>query len=51
MENTVEEALNQTDLCIICTEWDEIRNLDLDTFSLYMKTPIVLDGLELLEIG
>ena len=44
VENTVEEALNQTDLCIICTEWDEIRNLDLDTFSLYMKTPIVLDG-------
>lgn len=44
IEGTIESALAETDLCMIFTEWDEICNMDLEVFNLYMKTPIVLDG-------
>lgn len=37
-------ALLHADVAIIATEWEEIRQLPLDSYELYMKKPIVIDG-------
>lgn len=41
--NTIQQAILYVDLCFICTEWEEIKNLNLEEF-LVMKTPIIIDG-------
>ncbi|MBP3041415.1 UDP-glucose/GDP-mannose dehydrogenase family protein [Bacillaceae bacterium Marseille-Q3522] len=43
-EATIEDALEDADLCLIFTEWDEIKNTDLNLFKAKMKTPFVYDG-------
>lgn len=40
----IEDALKGADLCLILTEWDEIKKFDVRRFESLMKTPIVLDG-------
>ncbi len=42
--DTIEEALRDADLCLIFTEWADVKALSPDTFRRLMKTPIVLDG-------
>lgn len=42
--SSVEEALTDADLAMIVTEWEEIKQLPLDLYAKYMKTPIVFDG-------
>ncbi|MFJ7974914.1 UDP-glucose dehydrogenase family protein [Peribacillus sp. JNUCC 23] len=37
-------ALLHADVAIIATEWEEIKQLSLDSYELYMKKPIVIDG-------
>ncbi len=41
--DTVEETIKDADICFIFTEWDEVKNFDVEKFKL-MKTPIILDG-------
>lgn len=41
---TIEEALRDADLCLIFTEWADVKALSADTFRSLMKHPIVLDG-------
>lgn len=41
---TIEDALKNADLCLILTEWDEVKKLDVRKYEELMKTPIVLDG-------
>ncbi|UQD53441.1 UDP-glucose 6-dehydrogenase [Bacillus methanolicus] len=41
---TIESALDQADAAFIVTEWDQIKNLPLDTFAKLMKEPVVFDG-------
>ena len=41
---SMEEALNDTDICFIFTEWPEIVNFDLSGYAERMRTPIILDG-------
>ena len=41
--NTPEEAIADTDICFILTEWNQIVSLDPEVF-LTMKRPIILDG-------
>lgn len=41
--DTVEETIKDADICFIFTEWDVIKNFDINKFKL-MKTPIILDG-------
>ncbi|WP_010648025.1 UDP-glucose dehydrogenase family protein [Oceanobacillus massiliensis] len=41
--DSVEDAIKHSDVALILTEWDEIKNIDLHAFQT-MKTPIVLDG-------
>ncbi len=42
--NTIEETLDNCDICFIFTEWDEVKNLEPQVFKKYMKKPIILDG-------
>jgi UDPglucose 6-dehydrogenase len=42
--NSIEETLQDADVCFIFTEWDEVKNFDVTSYSKLMKTPIVLDG-------
>ncbi|MCD8190925.1 MAG: UDP-glucose/GDP-mannose dehydrogenase family protein [Clostridiales bacterium] len=42
--DTIEEALRDADLCLIFTEWADVKALPAETFRKLMKTPIVLDG-------
>ena len=42
--NTIEETLQDADLCLIFTEWEDVKKLDVSAFEKYMKRPIVLDG-------
>lgn len=39
-----EEAIAGSDVVFIFTEWDEIKNIKIDTFSSLMNTPIIFDG-------
>lgn len=41
---TIEEALQEADLCLILTEWDEVKQLDVHKYEELMRTPVVLDG-------
>lgn len=41
---TIEEALTEADLCLIFTEWEEVKRLSVDTFQRMMRRPIVIDG-------
>lgn len=42
--STIEETLRDADLCLIFTEWEDVKKLDVSAFEKYMKRPIVLDG-------
>lgn len=39
-----DKALSEADLCMIFTEWDDIKNMDPLLFVNRMKSPVVLDG-------
>ena len=42
-------AATNADALIICTEWDEFRDLDLEKLRNVMGHPIVLDGRNLFD--
>lgn len=41
---TIIETLKDTQICFIFTEWNCIKNLDINIFEEQMQTPIILDG-------
>ncbi|WP_419954501.1 UDP-glucose dehydrogenase family protein [Neobacillus niacini] len=41
---TIREALKEADFAVIATEWDQIKHLPLDTYTVYMREPIIFDG-------
>ena len=41
---SVEETLKDADICFIFTEWDFVKNMDINLFEKLMKKPIILDG-------
>ncbi|ADF37983.1 UDP-glucose dehydrogenase family protein [Priestia megaterium] len=43
-EETIEKALKNADICFIFTEWEEIKNMNLNLFNKQMKSPFVYDG-------
>ena len=49
--NSVEETLKDADICFIFTEWDFVKNIDIDLFEKLMKKPIILDGRNCLDIN
>ncbi|WP_243354425.1 UDP-glucose dehydrogenase family protein [Bacillus litorisediminis] len=40
----MEEAIIGADICLIFTEWDEIKHFDIKKYRELMNTPIVIDG-------
>lgn len=42
--DTIEETLRDADLCLIFTEWADVKALSAETFRSLMRSPIVLDG-------
>jgi len=42
--HSIKECLEDSDLAIILTEWDEIKNINPIIFKLYMNNPVVYDA-------
>jgi UDPglucose 6-dehydrogenase len=42
--SSIEEALKDSEICFIFTEWDAIKMFDVHKYSQLMKTPVILDG-------
>lgn len=42
--DTLEETLTGADICFIFTEWEEVKNLELNAYAKWMKAPIIMDG-------
>lgn len=42
--SSIEEAISGADICLILTEWDEVKNFDIRKYESLMTKPIVLDG-------
>ncbi len=42
--DTIEETLKDTDICLIFTEWQEVKDLSPETYQKLMKKSIILDG-------
>ena len=40
----IDDALNESNICFILTEWDEIKSLDKEKILRLMKSPIIVDG-------
>jgi len=43
-KSSIEDALEDADLCFVFTEWQEIKEMDLTLFKKKMKTPFIYDG-------
>jgi len=41
---SIEKALKDADLCLIFTEWPEIKKLDIRKYAYLMRRPLVIDG-------
>ena len=41
---TIEQTLENADICFIFTEWPEVKNLDIMLYKALMRHPIILDG-------
>lgn len=42
--NTIDETIENSDICFIFTEWDEIKKYDIKNYEKLMRKPIILDG-------
>lgn len=49
VEDDPYQALRDADCAIVCTEWDEIRSLDLARVRAIMARPIIVDGRNVFE--
>jgi len=41
---TIDEAIKDADICLIMTEWDEVKSYAPEDYARFMETPIVIDG-------
>lgn len=41
---TIEKTLQDADICLIFTEWEEIKEMDVALFEQRMRRPLILDG-------
>jgi UDPglucose 6-dehydrogenase len=42
--DSIEDTIRNADLCLIFTEWEPIKQFDINKFVELMKNPIVIDG-------
>lgn len=47
---TIDDTIRDADLCVIFTEWNEIKTYDVNRFQKLMKMPIIIDGRNCYEI-
>ncbi|MDV2687444.1 UDP-glucose/GDP-mannose dehydrogenase family protein, partial [Alkalihalophilus lindianensis] len=48
---TVAETVSDTDAVVLCTDWDEYKQLDWMTIKRLMKQPYILDGRNMVDKG
>ncbi|HHY74178.1 MAG TPA: UDP-glucose/GDP-mannose dehydrogenase family protein [Bacillus bacterium] len=48
--NSIKEALIGVDTCLILTEWQEFQEIDLQQVKQWMRTPIIFDGRNCLQV-
>lgn len=48
--STQEEAIEDVDALVICTEWSEFRRPTIDRFQNHMKEPVIFDGRNLYDL-
>ncbi|MCQ6275045.1 UDP-glucose/GDP-mannose dehydrogenase family protein [Bacillus sp. V3B] len=48
--DSIQEALLDSELTIIATEWDQIKLFPLHLYELYMKEPVIIDGRNCLSL-
>ena len=46
-----EEAITDTDACVILTEWHEFRGIDLERLKSLMSKPVILDTKNILSVS
>jgi UDPglucose 6-dehydrogenase len=44
------EAINDTDACLILTDWKDVKSLDLPLVKQIMKQPLIVDGRNLFDL-
>ena len=49
--DSIEEAIKDSDMVFIFTEWDEIKNINIDFFIEKMKSPVIFDGRNCFELN
>ena len=42
--NSMEETLKDADICFVFTEWDFVKNFEINKYEKLMRRPIVIDG-------
>ena len=47
---SIEDTLENADICLIFTEWDFVKSMDLTLFEKLMNKPIVIDGRNCFEL-
>ncbi|WHY76962.1 UDP-glucose/GDP-mannose dehydrogenase family protein [Neobacillus sp. WH10] len=47
----IEETVADADALVICTDWDEYKNLDWERLKLLMNQPYIFDGRNILDKG
>lgn len=48
---TIEETVSGTDALVICTDWDEYKNLNWESLKPLMTSPYIFDGRNMLDKG
>lgn len=48
--NSIEETIKDADVCLIFTEWDEVKKFEVKKFEDLMKTPVIIDGRNCFEL-
>ena len=46
-----EDAVTETDACVILTEWNELRGIDLRKLKSLMSKPVILDAKNILSVS
>ena len=41
---TIEDTIKNADICFIFTEWEEVKEFDINKYKELMKKPIIIDG-------
>ena len=47
---SIEEAITNADICLIFTEWPEVKQFEINKYSELMKNPVVIDGRNCYEL-